>query len=490
MPENLFRREAITFLAATQTTPVASKARTRMSVPVECRAGVQRFLARRILLDKIEEKIKATSMEPVAIFTIIWHKWQVRDFLCMKLSRNIVLLLCAAVVTITSIGMNSFSLFLKPIEAGFGWSRTMVTVPYMFGMLGWGVGGVLFGKLADDFGARRVILGGILLMAAGFVGMSFSQNLWQLSLWYGVMVGLAKGACGLVIISLLVAKHYDAKNRGLAVSVIQTASPLSPLFFTPVLYFLINMFDWRAAALASGVLLITVALPLAWLGARDPDDVVTSRHNRAAWGSCLPYLRDRSMLLMFAARFSCGVALFQSVHLVAIALSKGFDQATGAFAVGVFGGAAAVSALFFGWLSDRYGRARVLALTYLVRGLGTLVLALDMPNEIFFYVVVAVAMGPTFGTIAVQNVMFYEIVGPRMAGVILGLSFIVHQIGSAGGPIFASIAFDLTGSYDGFMMAMGVILLASAVLIYSAINSDTRLAEPVLGRKAGQATVS
>ena len=47
---------------------------------------------------------------------------------------------------------------------------------------------------------------------------------------------------------------------------------------------------------------------------------------------------------------------------------------------------------------------------------------------------------------AVQNVMFYEIVGPRMAGVILGLSFIVHQIGSAGGPMLASIAFDLTGS--------------------------------------------
>jgi MFS family permease len=150
----------------------------------------------------------------------------------MRLSRNIVLLLCAAVVTITSIGMNSFSLFLRPIEAEFGWSRTMVTVPYMFGMLGWGVGGVLFGKLADDFGARRVILGGIVLMAVGFFGMSVAQNLWQLSLSYGIMVGLAKGACGLVIISLIIAKHYDAKNRGLAVSVIQTASPLSPLFFS------------------------------------------------------------------------------------------------------------------------------------------------------------------------------------------------------------------------------------------------------------------
>jgi MFS family permease len=399
----------------------------------------------------------------------------------MRLSRNLVLLLCAAVVTITSIGMNSFSLLLRPIEAEFGWSRTMVTVPYMFGMLGWGLGGVLFGKLADDFGARPVILGGIPLMAVGFIGMSVSQNLWQLSFWYGILVGLAKGACGLVIISLLVAKHYDATNRGLAVSVIQTASPLSPLFLSPLLYFLIEMFDWRAAALASGILLVAVALPLGWVAARDPDAASSDRRERMGWGACIPYLRDRSMLLMFAARFSCGVALFQSVHLVAIALSKGFDQATGAVAVGVFGGAAAISALFFGWLSDRHGRARVLALTYLVRGLGTLLLALDMPNELFFYAVVALAMGPTFGTIAVQNVMFYEIAGPRMAGVILGLSFIVHQIGSAGGPILASIAFDMTGSYDGFMIAMGVILLASAALVYGSINSDMRLPEPVLG---------
>jgi predicted MFS family arabinose efflux permease len=307
-------------------------------------------------------------------------------------------------------------------------------------------------------------------MAAGFFGMGLSQNLWQLSLSYGILVGLAKGAAGLVIISLLVAKHYEANRRGLAVSVIQTASPLSPVFFSPLLYFLIERFDWRAAALTSGVLLLAVAFPLGWLGARDPVDVSTSRRDRASWGSCLPYLRDRSMMMMFAARFSCGVGLFQTVHLVAIALSKGFDAATGAIAVGVFGGAAAVSALLFGWLSDRHGRAQVLALTYLVRGLGTLVLALDMPNELCFYAVVAVAMGPTFGTIAVQNVMFYELVGPRMAGVILGLSFIVHQIGSAGGPMLASLAFDMTGSYDGFMIIMGVIFLVSAALVYSTVS--------------------
>ena len=380
----------------------------------------------------------------------------------------------------TSIGMSSFSLFLPSIEAEFGWSRAMATVPYMVAMVGWGAGAVLFGKFADDFGVRRVVLGGVPLMSAGFLGMGLSQNLWQLSLSYGVMVGMAMGACGMSIMSLLISKYFDARSRGLAVSMVQTAPPLSPLVFAPLLFFLIVAFDWRMAALATSALLVGLALPLAWLGARDPDVTRITRHDRLGWGACLPYLRNRSMIFLFAARFSCGVAFFQIAHLMALAMSKGFEPATGAKAVSVFGGSAVASALLFGWLSDRYGRARVLSLTYLVRGAGTLLLALDIPNELFFYVVVALAVGPTFGTVAIQNVMYYEIVGPRMAGVILGLSFIVHQIGSAGGPMVASIAFDMTGSYDGFMMVMGVILVGSSALIYSVRDLDTQLPEPVL----------
>jgi MFS family permease len=398
----------------------------------------------------------------------------------MHISRTAVLLLCTVVVTMTSIGMSSFSLFLRPMETDFGWSRSMVTLPYMFAMLGWGAGAVLFGKLADDYGARRVILGGILLMAAGFLGMSLSANVWQLSLTYGAMVGMAMGACGLAIASLLVSQHYDAKSRGLAVSVLQTSAPLSPLLFASPLYFIINRFGWRAAALATAILLVMVALPLAWLGARDPNRAAGFRRHRAGWAACLPYLRNRSMLVMFAARFSCGVAFFQIAHLVGLALSKGFTTATGAIAVSVFGAAAAASALLFGWLSDRYGRMQVLALSYVVRGVGTFFLALDIPNELAFFVLVAVAVGPTFGTVAVQNVIFFETAGPRLAGVILGLSFVVHQIGSAGGPMFASLAFDMTGSYDGFMMIMALILLGSGILVYSNSTGDTQLPEPVL----------
>jgi sugar phosphate permease len=176
------------------------------------------------------------------------------------------------------------------------------------------------------------------------------------------------------------------------------------------------------------------------------------------------------------------VAFFQIAHLVALALSKGFTSATGAAAVSVFGAAAAASALLFGWLSDRYGRARMLALSYFVRGVGTFFLSFEVANEAVsneavFFILVAVAIGPTFGTVAVQNVMFYEIAGPRIAGVILGLSFIVHQIGSAGAPMFASIVFDRTGSYDGFMAVMALILLASGALVYSNTNRQRHFPE-------------
>ena len=108
----------------------------------------------------------------------------------------------------------------------------------------------------------------------------------------------------------------------------------------------------------------------------------------------------------------------------------------------------------------------MLGASYLTRGVGTLLMSRHISNEWAYLAVVGLAIGPTFGTVAVGNVLFYELVGPRMAGVILGMSFIVHQIGSAGGPMIASLVFDRTGSYDGFMLVMSLILLASGLALF------------------------
>ena len=262
------------------------------------------------------------------------------------MSRNTVLALSTIVLLLTSVASVSFSLFLSPIEAEFHWSRVLATLPYTVAMIAWGVGSPVFGKVADDFGARRVILGGILIMAAGFFGMGLSQNLWQLLLTFGLLVGATIGACGLTIMTLLISKHFDAAIRGRAVSVVQAATPLNPLLFAPVLFFLITTFSWRVAAMATGAMLLLVAFPLAWFGARDPDTARLALRSRVTWSACLPYLRNRSIIYLFLARFSCGVAFFQIAHLVVLAYSKGFEPITAAIGVSVFGGSSALLSLF------------------------------------------------------------------------------------------------------------------------------------------------
>jgi MFS family permease len=385
----------------------------------------------------------------------------------MQLSRNAVLALCTAVLVLTSASITVFSLCLPWVEREFGWPRAVSTIPYTVAMVAWGVSAPILGKLADDHGTRPVMLGGIITMATGFLGMGLAQNLWQLAVAFGVLTGLAMGACGIGMGALLVSKHFDARSRGWAVSVVQAASPLYPLLFAPLLYLVIRAFDWRTAALVTSGLLWFVALPLAWVGARDPDTARLGAPARQPWSACLPYLRNRSMLALFAARLACGLAFFQSAHLVAMGISKGFDAHVGTTALSIFGLSAVGWALIFGRLADRFGRSRTLGMSYVLRGVGTLALALTVPSELGFYALVGIGIGPTFGTIAVQNVLFYEVVGPRLAGLILGLSFIVHQIGSSIGPQLGSIIFDVTKSYDQYQFALGLILLVSAGICFS-----------------------
>src|SRR5688572_2405657 len=169
------------------------------------------------------------------------------------------------------------------MEVEFSWSRSEVTLPFMVAMIVWGLSSPIWGKLADDYGARPIMLGGVVLMTIGFAVMGFAENLWQMALAFGVLVGGAKGAASHTIGSLLISKHYDATNRARAVGVLQAASPLHPVLFAPLLFILITAFDWRAAVFLTSATLLVIALPLAWLGLRDPEGERRDGRARLGW---------------------------------------------------------------------------------------------------------------------------------------------------------------------------------------------------------------
>ena len=395
----------------------------------------------------------------------------------MKTSRTAVLLLATGCLFFTGVATSSYSLFSSALQNDYQWSRAAATLPFTVAMIFWGVISPVTGKLLDDYGARPVILTGILTMALGFAVMGLARSMATLLLGYGVLVGLAYGASGMTVFSILISKHYPPELRARAVGFSQIASPANPLLMAPLVYWLISGYNWHAAAFAISALLLLFAFPMAWLGARDPQDEAQSRVKRPGLKENLNFFLNPSLQRLMFARFACGMGFFLIAHLLPLATSKGLSSSAGAAAVSVYGGSAVLGALLAGRAADRYGRGRVLGLTYFIRGLGCLGLAFLVFNNWSFYLLVALAAGPIFGTITVNNVAIFEIVGPRAAGTILGLSFVLHQVAASISPYLGGVLFDLSGTYQWFLVVLGLFNFCAGLLTYS-VRTESRAAAP------------
>src|SRR5919202_3939852 len=113
--------------------------------------------------------------------------------------------------------------FIKPFEDEFGWSRAGISLAVAFSLLAYGLGGPLGGSLVDRFGPRKVMLGGLVLIALGLGPMLALTSLWQLYLLWGLITGLGTGAVSSVL-GTTVADRWFNKHRGLIIGLFGAAS--------------------------------------------------------------------------------------------------------------------------------------------------------------------------------------------------------------------------------------------------------------------------
>src|SRR5512147_304314 len=92
-------------------------------------------------------------------------------------------------MTLGGSGMYGVTVALPPVQAEFGVSRADASLPYTLTMIGFGLGGILMGRLADRFGVRVPALAGSLCLALGLIAAGFAQSLWQFALIQGIAVG-------------------------------------------------------------------------------------------------------------------------------------------------------------------------------------------------------------------------------------------------------------------------------------------------------------
>jgi MFS family permease len=188
--------------------------------------------------------------------------------------------LAAAFVIITmSIGtLFTLAVFLKPIEDSMGWSRSGIGAISFFNWIVMGVGGVVAGYLSDRLGTRRVVLAGAGLLGLGLVLSSHVQEVWQLYVTFGLLVGAGVSAF-YVPLTVLAIKWFEGR-RGMAASVVSAGNGLGILALAPLSRWLISEFDWRVAFLVLGNLAWVVVIPSALL-LRQPGG---ARASVGGWG--------------------------------------------------------------------------------------------------------------------------------------------------------------------------------------------------------------
>ena len=163
-----------------------------------------------------------------------------------------------------------FGVYIKPMEAEFGWSRGALSGAAAISLLLLGAAGPAVGWLADRYGPRRVIVVSLLMLGSGAIGASFVQRLWHVYVTTGLLMALGAGGLAITTGSTVAARWFEAR-RGVAIGIAAGGMSAGQLVVIPLATVLTLWFGWRMSFLWQGVGLLVLVLPIAlWLIGNDP----------------------------------------------------------------------------------------------------------------------------------------------------------------------------------------------------------------------------
>ena len=380
---------------------------------------------------------------------------------CLRL--GIALLL----MTLGGSGMYSVVVVLPQLQAEFGVTRADASLPYTLTMVGFGLGGILMGRLADRFGVMVPALIGSVALGIGFVAAGSAGSLWQFSLAQGLLIG-ALGSAATFAPLVADISHWFTRRRGIAVAICISGNYVAGALWPPVLQHYFTSIGWRQTYIGVGLFCFAAMLPLALLLKRrapraDGDEPLGGA---ASWPQRpLGFTPGQLQGLLCVAGVACCVAMsMPQVHIVAYCGDLGYGPARGAEMLSTMLGFGIVSRLAFGWISDRIGGLRTLLLG---SGLQAIALALFLPFDGLVSLFVISAMFGLFqgGIVPSYAMIVREHFSPLEAGQRVATVLMATLFGMALGGWMSGEIFDLTGSYRAaFLNGIGWNLLNLAIV--------------------------
>jgi MFS family permease len=358
--------------------------------------------------------------------------------------------LCAALalMTLGGAGMYSMAVALAPVQAEFSASRGDASLPYTLTMLGFGVGGILMGKLADRFGVKMPVTIGAFGLGGGFILAGNAQTLLQFSLAHGFLIGLL--GCSTTFAPLVAdTALWFNRRRGIAVAICASGNYLAGAVWPPVLQYLFDTIGWRATYTGMGIFCAAAMLLLSFALSRKPPGLASHAGAATVERTDLPLgLQPNTlMVLLVVAGVACCVAMsMPQVHIVAYCGDLGYGAARGAEMLSLMLGFGIVSRLASGWICDRIGGLRTLLLGSFLQGVA-LLLFLPFDGLVSLYVVSAMFGLFQGGIVPSYAIIVREYFPAREAGVRTGIVLMATLFGMAFGGWISGAIFDFTGSY-------------------------------------------
>ncbi len=384
----------------------------------------------------------------------------------------IVVLAAFLTILVSSLRSYAFGVFIKPLTADFGWARAPISLAYSISLLLTSLFAIMFGRLSDRYGVRKVLLLGLSLVIPGYLFSSQIDSLNQLYLCFA-LIGIGSGAF-YVPVTTTVTRWFD-ENKGLAIGITVSALGIGMAFFPPALERIIVTMGWRTTFVAMAGISSVLILISAYLIRDSPESIgleinksgskeVQQTDDKASALTLFQALKTKRFWIIYTmflvSQFS---AILVTVHIVPHSEDIGIPSFYAAMTLTAIGLANVFGRLFGGWTSDKIGVVKGTMIFFMIQSI-TLFL-FTTTNSLYFLYTISLIFGLAFGGwVMIYPVIVSVFFGNEHSGEILGALGTVAGIGGALGPYFAGYVYDVTGKYDIAFMIGGLMTFLSLVL--------------------------
>ena len=389
-------------------------------------------------------------------------------------------LIAASLVVLISLGVRqTFGMFFMDFKDDLGISLTQSGLSVGLQMLMWGLTGPIFGAIADKYGGHKAISLAFVFFLAGVYFLYAGPNtgiFFQIDM--GILIGIGLGGTAISIPMSVVGKHFPLSNRTIAMSIV-TAVGSFGYFLSPLLTeYSLTENGWKNTLVAFLIALFIGLIISFFVRSPSLKESIEQPNNQGTFDALKEAFGTKSYMLLVSGFFVCGFHItLVGTHVPTYVIDRGLESWTAAAILSLIGLFNIFGSLTSGYLSTKMSKKIILSTIYALRGVSIMFFIFLPASNINSFI-----FGATFGflwlsTVPATSGIVAHMFGTKYLGLLYGLVFLSHEVGSFFGAYLGGLFHDLYGSYD-YAWYLAIALSVFAAIIHLPIRE-----EPVLRLK-------